>query len=276
LKILRKTIRIDVSELLRDFVSASKAVKLRADIYHGYGGALYPLLKLKLPKKSFVATLHGTTYGLMKATFPTLHYRIAVLQKEKITQHFSDMIIAVSKQVMFEAIKFYHTPEEKIRIIYNGVDTPLFNSIKKEYAKNCLKIPLDIPVISFIGRCDHQKGADKLIQIIKYLMKHSLYDKWLIQIVGWGGKYFKEVQELAQRLQNRVILRSFIPYKEVILRVSASDIFIFPTRYEGHSIALLEAMAAGNAIITSKLPSIQETLNEREGILIEVDKPIEE
>jgi glycosyltransferase involved in cell wall biosynthesis len=95
----------------------------------------------------------------------------------------------------------------------------------------------------------------------------------MFQIIG-AGTYFKPIQELS-RVTNKIILTSKIPYKEVLLRLLSSDIFVFPTRYEGHSIVLLEAMAAGNAIIASKLPSIEETLNEEEGFLINCNEPIE-
>jgi glycosyltransferase involved in cell wall biosynthesis len=79
--------------------------------------------------------MHGTTFGLINSGLYTPHYQIITLRKEKITQHFSDSLIAVSKQVLHELTEFYHAPKKKIHLIYNGVDPSFFHRYKKEDAK---------------------------------------------------------------------------------------------------------------------------------------------
>lgn len=102
----------------------------------------------------------------------------------------------------------------------------------------------DVPVIVFAGRLCDQKRPLLLIEILAALKSQGAEFQALI--IG-DGELRGQVEELvAQRaLQNHVRLLGSLPHQKWLDLLVVSDILLMPSQYEGISIALLEAMAAG-------------------------------
>lgn len=175
-------------------------------------------------------------------------------------------VITVSLALAENLIKTHHIPENKIIIIYNGVDYRTFQpgppcpNLKKE-----LGLPDNILIIGTVARLIKEKGIEQIIecsQIIKRLRKDVFF-----LIVGDGPhRSYLEKTVYDHRLDDRII---FIGYrKDIGELLKIMDIFVLPSLSEGLGIALLEAMAMEKPVIGTNVGGISEIIaNEENGYL---------
>lgn len=142
----------------------------------------------------------------------------------------------------------------KIMVIPNGVDLAAFEPPPS--------IPREGPTrLLCVGRLIRRKGQDHLFQAVKRLLDEG-HDVRL-DLIGLGDEE-KAYQELARslKIENRVCFCGYVPREEIAARYHSSHIFVLPSYNEGMSVATLEAMAAGLAIIVTRTGGTQELLEE--------------
>ncbi len=126
------------------------------------------------------------------------------------------------------------------------------------------------PFIVSVGRFDHQKGFDLLIQAFINISKE--FKEWNLVILGDGiqREYLQNLIKNGQ-IDDKVYLPGFVKNPFEIMQ--QADIFAFPSRFEGFGNTLIEAMSLGLPVIASDCefgPS--EIINDEiDGILIEKD-----
>jgi len=161
----------------------------------------------------------------------------------------STKLIAISSIIKEEAIKLGANPE-KIVIIPNGVDTSLYSPNNQKEARERLNLDKDKKIILFTGTLLPIKGVDVLIKSFK-VINDQIKDSLLV-IVG-EGREESMLKHLVERLnlKKSVMFAGAKPQKEMPLWYKASDVFVLPSKSEGLSISLLEAMACGKPVITT-------------------------
>ena len=150
----------------------------------------------------------------------------------------------------------YGIPKEKVLCIPNGVDTARFHPREdaSEFRKQ-FELPESAFLVGSIGRLDELKNYDVLIAALGQL-KESLPEVHLA-VLGDGPR--KELlKALAEELgiAERVHLLGFRNRPESFL--AALDVFALPSRYEGMSNVVLEAMSSGLPLVCADLPSHRE------------------
>lgn len=120
-----------------------------------------------------------------------------------------------------------------------------------------------------IGRYGHQKNQRVIIEAFKLI--HDKIPDWDLKIVGDGVNSSTELRELIDKyeLSNKVFL--FDKTNDPIFFFRSSSIFILSSRFEGLPLVLLEAIACGNLIISSKYDGHEEVLNNDNSFLFEID-----
>ncbi len=193
---------------------------------------------------------------------------IYLLSLEKRLFRNTPLIIANSRMVKEQIIKHYAVPEEKIKIIYNGVDLARFSPQNKDnrrcdIRKN-LAITEDTKVLLFVGSGFERKGLKPLIESVAFMKNKDI--KALI--IGKGdNKKYRDMAK-AYRVSDKIIFLGI--QKNIEDFYAASDLFILPTRYDPFSNATLEAMASGLPAITTKNNGAAELIeNDKEGFVME-------
>lgn len=164
-------------------------------------------------------------------------------------------IITVSEQVKREVIQFYGVPPYHVTVVPNAIPNYVHNI-------GCAKHPEDPPRLVYVGRLHHSKGIAEFAAAFAKALKIRIE----LLIIG-DGPDRQRLQSLASR-DPRIRLLGAISHDEVLRWLEWTNIFIFPSYYEGSSIALLEAMATGHACIVRNIPVMREILGSMQvGIL---------
>ncbi|HIP90277.1 MAG TPA: glycosyltransferase family 1 protein, partial [Candidatus Nanopusillus sp.] len=221
-----------------------------------------------VPKNTkFIITVHD----LIPFIIPKEHTKIRVLIYKLLlpkTLRTVDKIISVSHHTRKDIIKYFKIPEDKIEVIYNGVDEkykPLseeeINNIKEKYSIN-------YPFILYVGTLEPRKNIPTLIKAYYKLKKQGLPHKLVITgKKGWKYRsIFKTINKL--NLRKDVIFTGYVPDEDLPTLYNAADLFVYPSLYEGFGLPPLEAMACGTPVITSNTSSLPEVVGDA-GIMVD-------
>jgi len=200
----------------------------------------WPKIKGKFKK---VCYNHGS-YTIAGLNFKNKNLIIYLFYKyvlgffEKKSYKNSDKIIAVSNNVRNEMISNFNVPKRKIVVINNGVDLNIFRHLKtKKKLREKYNLPKNKKIIFFPGRPSFGKGFD----IAKKVMKKI--DKDYVLIVLGNHKFN----------QKNILSMGKIPHKEMPEIYNCADLCLFPSRYEGNSLSILESAACNTPLILSKV-----------------------
>ncbi len=159
---------------------------------------------------------------------------------------------------------------KRIRTMYTGVSssvqaTQLAKMRRQMLAE--LNIPDNVPVIVFAARICEQKRPTMLVEILKKARDHGLVFRALI--IGDGEQRAQLEALLSQyHLTTHVQMLGSVSHQRWLDILVVSDILLMPSQYEGISIALLEAMAAGVVPVVAEVGGQNEIVSSDAGVLI--------
>lgn len=167
----------------------------------------------------------------------------------------ADHIILTTTAMQQYVVEEYGVPLEKVTVIPNYVDTARFRPDPE--------IPKKRGLISFVGRLRPVKNVDLLIRAVSQLPGATL------RLIG-EGENRAEYEQLARDLDASVDFMGAQPNHKLPALIAESEIFILPSRFEGHPKALLEAMACQMPVIGTAVDGIQTVIRDGEtGLLVE-------
>jgi glycosyltransferase involved in cell wall biosynthesis len=176
---------------------------------------------------------HGTTAGYIRAASCKSMGASYIAFMEKISARKAKTIIAVSENCKKELEELYKINPKKIFVLNNFVDEKLFSPEETE--------PHQTTRILFSGRLEERKGLSRLLELALFIESKSEYELWI-------AVNSKDNCELFSNYKNtRIFYNLDIPGMRKFY--SSGDVFYFPTRYEGFSMATLEALASGTPVI---------------------------
>jgi len=233
------------------FYTKKLILKNKYDMCHAWfgwpSGIISYLFRKKIP---YIIALRGSDVPGYNDRLKLLD-SILFKQISKIVWKNAKRVIANSEGLKELALK---TSKIKIDIIYNGVDTNEFKPIKKEKSKK-------IRLIS-TGRLIERKGYQFLIPALK-----GIQDKYELTLIG-EGDLDKKLKALAWKNKVLVIFKGGMGHKEIVKELQEADLFILPSKNEGMSNSILEAMACGLPIIITNVGGSKELVNGN-GVIIE-------
>lgn len=173
--------------------------------------------------------------------------------------------VIVPSQYLSDIVSGWGVPDEKIRVVYNGVDPVPLETTKEEARK---KIGISGNLIVSIGRLVPWKGFRMLIKIMPELLKINQFFRLVIAGDGPDTPILKTmVRNLG--LGRKVFIVGRKSADELKYFLAAADIFLLNSGYEGFSHQVLEAMAAGVPVITTAVGGNREIIRQGEnGFLV--------
>lgn len=175
-----------------------------------------------------------------------------------ITSYRVTKFMSITNAIIENNAKAIGISKQDVEVIYRG------RNIEQLYSKIELNGVEELtfqfgsgPIILTVSRLLIRKGYLESIEAIKSVVQEFPSVKYLIAGEGYDRPIFENLIK-SLKLQDNVFLlgnRSDIP-----TLLAFSDIFLFPSHYEGQGGALVEAMIMGKPIISSKIPVIQESV----------------
>ncbi|CAB3640090.1 N-acetyl-alpha-D-glucosaminyl L-malate synthase [Paraburkholderia graminis C4D1M] len=202
-------------------------------------------------------------FGLLKgvwSAYQSIYTRCNALL-ERWAYRRSKVITAVSQKVADEIRAIGLTPDNRVDVIYNGVDTQGFAAATGDRAK--FGLPSDAFLLLFVGDLrTPRKNLGTVLAALKHLPEHVH-----IAVAGFlpGSPYPDEAKALG--IAHRVHFLGLV--KEMPVLMHSVDAFVFPSRYEAMSLSLLEAMAAGLPVVTARTAGGAEIITPECGIVLD-------
>jgi len=169
-------------------------------------------------------------------------------------------VICNSRMVKEEIRRHFGLPEEKLRVIYSGVDTEAFHPRLKAQHRQTLRdryaIPFDAPLFLFVGSGFARKGLAALLQAFAELPPEAF-----LLVVGKDRKE-AAFQAASARLGVAARVRFAGAQQDVKPFYGAADAFVLPTLYDPFPNVALEASASGLPLITSWKSGAAELIEE--------------
>ena len=194
---------------------------------------------------------------------------------EKTALEMADALIAVSEETKEDVLKYFNVDENKVKVIYNGINLQEYVLTKEASTLDKFNIDRSKPYVLFVGRITRQKGIIHLVNAIKYIDSET-------QIVLCAGapdtpEIAKEMEDSVNKVRkarkNVIWIDEMLPKEEVIQLYSHADVFCCPSIYEPFGIINIEAMACNTAVVASAVGGIKEVVVDGEtGILVPVEQ----
>lgn len=156
-------------------------------------------------------------------------------------------LIAVTQDEISQFLA-YGADGRRISVIPNGIHEPDYEDADEHFFREKYKLS-GRPFILFVGRLNHIKGPDLLLNAFSTVAKR-FSDHDLI-FVGPDSGMLKELQDLVQQhsLENRVFFLGFLNGRDKSLAYHAAELLVIPSRSEAMSIVVLEAGTSGTPVL---------------------------
>jgi len=216
---------------------------------------------LRLEKTNIVEMPHKSIWQKLKALDHRIYRRLAAFVEGVIFGHNSPEVrIVVSERMKKEFVHHYGNAAESIIVIPNGVDLKIFTPANRPLYRDRIRqkhgISHSEPVLMFAGGDWERKGVPYIIEALSLLPRLDVK----LFISGSGDeKFYSQLVELKQ-VRERII---FVSVSSNLWEYyAASDIFAFPTIYEPFGLVIVEAMACGLPVITSRVAGAADFMND--------------
>ncbi len=194
---------------------------------------------------------------------------------EKTALEMADAVVAVSKETKADLQRLFEIREERLHIIYNGIDLDEYHAVRATNALTRFGIDPARPYLLFVGRITRQKGIVHLVRAIEYMEPG-------FQIVLCAGA--PDTPEIAAEMEKAVAaaqakrgdilwIREMVDKPSVIQLYTHAAVFCCPSIYEPFGIINLEAMACETAVVASAVGGIKEVVVDGEtGFLVRLEQ----
>jgi glycosyltransferase involved in cell wall biosynthesis len=200
----------------------------------------------------------------------------------RVVQGVFDQIQTVSEGVRQFVLRKDKADPERTITVYTGIEPDV--ELEAAYLKSVRQqfdLPVDRPVVITVANCRHVKGTDVLVQAAAMVGKEFPNVQFLsVGLLGGNDQDIVFAKDL-EKLKDSVGATPYIRFlgrtvEEVPALLSLSNIFVLPSRSEGLSNALLEAMRAGLPCIATQVGGNPEVVVDGEtGFLVPSENPRE-
>lgn len=236
--------------------------KINPDIIHAQSvlPGLYALVAKKVLGKPYIFSERGAVY------FPSLFHN----QIFKLALRNADAALALTGD-MKEAMQ--KICRREIHVVPNGIDLERFENLSKDEMRLKLQVKIDERLVIFVGRFRPEKGVEYLIKAMEIIRQGDCSIKMVLAGEGPEEPHLKRLTAQLN-LEDCVAFVGQIPNEKVPQYMAAADILVLPSLSEGFPVVILEAMASGLPIVTTRVTGLPEIIRDGEnGLLVEPRNP---
>jgi glycosyltransferase involved in cell wall biosynthesis len=206
-----------------------------------------------------VVTIHDMTLWL----FPEYHYRrrqFAMRPFIPLATRRADAIVVNSHSTKQDLVRILKVPQEKVRVVY-GAPAPAFQRLAPGPDLEAVRLRYNLPehFILYVGTIEPRKNLVRLLEAFAKMRRSAALPHHLVMVGqrGWKDEsVFAAVERL--ELKDSVHFLGHIPIEALVALYNLADAMAFPSLYEGFGLPVIEAMACGTPVVTSRKGSLAE------------------
>lgn len=183
-----------------------------------------------------------------------------------------DRIVAVSESVRRVHLARTRLAESKYAVIPNGVDTAAFardgglrGNLRADWGLGEGEV-----LAAYVGRLSQEKGPDVLVKAMGLLAARG---RRLNLVVAGDGPLRGDLERFLRDSPCGAGIRLLGFVRDVRGVLSAADLLVMPSRWEGFGLSAAEAMAAGLPIIATDVAGLRDVVTGQEGLIVPPDDP---
>jgi len=230
--------------------------RLQPDVVHThlfYADTFGRLAAWLLGMRAIVSTEHSTEAWALSAK-----RRFAMRWTHRLSRH----VVAVSEAVRQATAERLHIDPARLEVIPNGIDLAAWEDVEP-IPRADLGLSEGDFVVGCVGRMVESKGYAGLLRAAAQQVATAPEGSPPLRILMIGdGPEKAGLEKLTAQLGLGSAVRWLGMRRDVPQLLLALDVFALPSFYEGHSMALLEAMAAGCACLVSDIPEVTDTIGD--------------
>jgi UDP-glucose:(heptosyl)LPS alpha-1,3-glucosyltransferase len=186
------------------------------------------------------------------------HRSLLALEKQQYGPGHFRRVVAISELVKREVMATYGVPEDKITVLYNGVDGERFHpSLRFKWRSRVREewgIPPDAPLVLFVGSGFRRKGLNRLLA----LWESPRSDGACLMVVGDDAGLQTHAARANGRAGGKVVFTG--PQDKVEKFYAAADLVVLPSVQEAFGNVVLEGLACGLPVLVSRSVGASEVL----------------
>ena len=227
---------------------------VRADVFHFPNFVIPPLKKGKA-----VVTIHDLAFRRYPEYIEPKNLSFLTEQLPRTLKR-ADSVIVNSEFTKNELISFYDIVPEKVRVTRLGVSEE-FRPVEEpgflEETRKRYQLPKRF--ILSLGTLEPRKNVPALLKAYSRLRQSPGFEHKLV-FAGMKGWLYDGIFEQIKRLnlENQVLFIGYVPEEDLPFLYNLSELFVFPSLYEGFGLPVLEAFACGVPVIVSDRASLPE------------------
>jgi glycosyltransferase-like protein len=255
-------VRQRIDEFLRGFDTHP----MRHDVFHAQDCLAASALIEAGTRRPMVRTVHHVDH------FASPY--LAACQQRSILR--ADAVFSVSRLTQREVLAQFGRPSA---IAPNGVDVERFESVSPEAmtrVRTRMGIGPDDPIVLSVGGVEPRKNARRALAAVA--QAHATHPSLRWVLVGgdsiWDHSEYRaafdaDVAALPAKFTQRIVRAGPIDEEELTALYKASTVLLCPSEQEGFGLCVLEAMAAGTAVVVPGREPFTETIDEKTGALVD-------
>lgn len=202
------------------------------------------------------------------------HYLDTGLQARLYAEGRVRRVIAISQMVKRDIVEYYGFPADRIDVVFNTVDLDRFHpkntQMHRTLTRGGLGIGGEAVLLLFAGNNFRLKGLPTLLKALSLLVRRLPGSDLRLLVAGRGrpGRYRSLLARLG--ITDRVIFGGALPSLEHVY--GASDIYVHPTFYDSCSLTVLEALASGLPVVTTRFNGAADAITSPDGGTV-IDDP---
>jgi glycosyltransferase involved in cell wall biosynthesis len=231
-------------------VGAEIAMNFDFDVIHAHDWMTYlaGIAAKKVSGKPLIVHVHATEYD---RSGENVDAQVHALEYQGMAE--ADCVVTVSHWTKKIVMSRYNLPEEKVKVIHNGI-IPKSEAIQKFTAP-----PVGAHIVTFLGRITHQKGPLFFVEAARKVL--SKIPNTHFVVAGAGDMMPVMIERIAQlRISSNFHFTGFLKNADIEKVWSMSNVYVMPSVSEPFGIAPLEAIQAGVPVIISKQSGVAEVM----------------
>ncbi len=257
---------VNVLRRLNIHVPFELLTKTRADVL------LFPnyLVQPSLFKAPTITVIHDLAYLDLPETVSPKNARDLIRFVPWSIKH-SEKVVAVSEFTKRQVIHHYQVNPKNVAVIYSGIDPAIYYTRPKaEVVRIRQQFNLPENYILFTGNLEPRKNILRILESYESLDK-SLQNKYALVLAGSKGWLDTEINTALKKYGSdgaNILQLGYVETSLLPALYSGASLFVYPSRYEGFGMPLLEAMACGTPVIAGNNSSQPEVVGAA-GLLVD-------